>query len=156
MKKLISVIVLSLCLFNGCTKKEAPALSAAASPEDAVRSFVHLSGEAKETNDKNKLTGLCSGEMKFAFENMNEEQFRLFYLNGNLNIQELKILSTNVNKSQAVILYQVVVENRQGTDITKEINEREAQLTEGPTGWLIESIRPRGTDKLIFSRGMVF
>jgi hypothetical protein len=96
------------------------------------------------------------GEMKAAFEDMNDEQFRLFYLNGNLNIQELKVLSTNINNDQAIVVYQVVVENRQGTDVTKETNEREVVLNQGAGGWLIDSVRPKGTDKLIFSKGMVF
>jgi len=142
--------------FCGCVKKEVSTASPPKSPEEVIRSFVRLSGEAKEVSDKAKLGELCSGEMKSALAEINDEQFRLFYLTGNVNIQELKILSTISNDSQATIIYQVVVENRQGTDVTKETNEREAVLKQGATGWLIESIRPKGTDKIIFSKGMVF
>lgn len=156
MKNIFLLVSVVLLVVVGCTKKQTPAALPTTSPEEVVRGFVKLSGEAKEANDKKKLTDLCSGEMKFAFEEMNDEQFRLFYLNGNLNIQEMKVLSTNINKTEATVLYQVTVENRQGTDVTKEVNEREAVLREGTTGWLIESIRPKGTDKLIFSKGMVF
>jgi hypothetical protein len=156
MKNSLLLISLILFLFAGCTKKEAPAMAVSASPEEVVRSFVRLSGQAKEVVDKNKLSGLCSGEMKAAFEDMNDEQFRLFYLNGNLNVQELKVLSTNINNDQAIVVYQVLVENRQGTDVTKETNEREVVLNQGAGGWLIDSVRPKGTDKLIFSKGMVF
>ncbi|MFM8315704.1 MAG: hypothetical protein ACKOA8_15595, partial [Deltaproteobacteria bacterium] len=91
-----------------------------------------------------------------AFESMNDEQFRMYYLNGNISIQELKVLSVNRDKNKAVVHYQVAVENRQGTDVTKEMNEREVDLIESPSGWLIESIRPKGTDKLVFSKGMIF
>ncbi|NBX76940.1 MAG: hypothetical protein EBQ92_10335 [Proteobacteria bacterium] len=156
MKNIFILISLTLIGFMGCTKKEAPVLPVTTSPEEVVRSFVRLSGEAKEVVDKSKLASLCSGEMKAAFDDMNDEQFRLFYLNGNLNVQELKILSTNINKDQATVLYQVVVENRQGTDVTKETNEREVVLNQVAGGWLIDTVRPKGTDKLIFSKGMVF
>lgn len=156
MKKNILSVMSFLIALNGCVKKEPSPVPNAKSPEEVVRTFVRLSGEAKEVTDKSKLSDLCTGDMKNALIEINDEQFRLFYLSGNVNIQELKILSTNISQAKATIVYQVLVENRQGTDITKELNEREAVLGEGPNGWLIESIRPRGTDKLIFSRGMVF
>lgn len=157
MKNLIlSAFVILFFSFLGCTKKEVKEVVVTVSPEDVVKNFVQVSGQAKEVLDKNKLVELCTGEMKVAFESMNEDQFRMYYLNGNISIQELKVLSVNRDKNKAVVHYQVAVENRQGTDITKEINEREVDLIESPSGWLIESIRPKGTDKLVFSKGMIF
>jgi hypothetical protein len=94
--------------------------------------------------------------MKAAFEAMNEEQFKLFYLNGNINIKELKITSVTKEGPKTTVHYQVTVENRQGTDVTNEMNEREVELVESPQGWLIESVRPKGVDKLIFTKGMTF
>ncbi|NBV50279.1 hypothetical protein EBR78_03530 [bacterium] len=151
-----SALVILVFGLVACTKKEVKEVVIAVSPEDVVKNFVQVSGQAKEVLDKSKLVELCTGEMKTAFENMNDEQFRMYYLNGNISIQELKVLSVNRDKNKAVVHYQVAVENRQGTDITKEVNEREVDLIESPSGWLIESIRPKGTDKLVFSKGMIF
>jgi len=148
---------MSLILFVGCTKKtdqktELPSPL----PEEVVKKFILLSGQAQEISDKDKLTDLCSGEMKKAFQDMSPDQFRLYYLNDNLTVQDFKVLSSSKTQNQAKIFYQVMIENRQGTDVTKEVNEREVDLVETPQGWLIESIRPSGTDRLIFTKGMVF
>ncbi|MFM8269646.1 MAG: hypothetical protein ACKN9V_05595, partial [Pseudomonadota bacterium] len=75
---LMFVVVINLI---GCTKKEVPITPL--SPEETVRNFVRLSGEAKEAMDKKKLTELRSGEMKRALQKINDEQFTLFYLSGN-------------------------------------------------------------------------
>ena len=149
-------LVLVLLGSIGCTKKEVVVTPIEPNPEEAVRSFVQLSGKAKELGDRSKLIEMCSGDMKKAFQEMNEEQFRLFYLNGNVNVLDLKILSTSKNEESAKVQYQVLVENKQGTDITKETNEREAELVKSGNSWLIEAIRPKGIDKLIFTKGMVF
>ena len=158
MKNLIPFLVCLALLSSSCTKKkvEESAPTQPVSAEEIVRNFVRLSTQAKDLPDKNGLSALCSGDMKSAFETMNEEQFRLFYLNGNLNIKEFKITSVNKEDGKTKVQYQVTVENRQGTDVTHEVNEREADLVESPSGWLIEAIRPKGVDKLIFSKGMTF
>lgn len=142
---------------SGCTKKvEAPTQKSNLLPEEVVKEFVLLSGQAQELSDHEKLSQMCSGIMKKAFDEMSPEQFRLYYLNDSVTVQGIKILANSKTQGQAKVVYQVTLENRQGTDITKEMNEREVDLVETPQGWLIESIRPAGTDKLIFSRGMVF
>jgi hypothetical protein len=56
----------------------------------------------------------------------------------------------------AKVRYQVVIENLQGTETTLETNEREAELKKGSNGWAIESIRLKGSDKIAFTRGMIF
>ena len=155
--KNISILALLLCVvFSSCTKKEEAPTVSSVSPEEVVRNFVSLSSQAKEAQDKVRLSEFCQGDMRAAFEGMTDEQFRLFYLNGNVNIKELRITGITKDKNKATVQYQILVENRQGTDITHETNEREVELSEVPNGWVIEAIRPKGTDKLIFSRGMVF
>jgi len=156
MKTSLLVVLVSCLGLMGCHKKSEAPLVEKTSPESVIRKFVDLSAQAKELSDRNRLADFCSGNMKAAFEQMTDEQFRLFYLNGNIEVQEFKILSTNRDTNKAKIVYQVTVENRQGTDITKEVNEREVELLEVPTGWLIEAVRPKGLDKLVFSRGMIF
>jgi|688.fasta_scaffold105786_2 hypothetical protein len=155
MKKLFLILVTTIA-FSACTKKDDDKNSKISQPEEVVRSFVQLSSNAKELKDKLVLSQMCTGEMKSALEQMPDEQFRLFYLNGNLKIQELKILSATMDKAIAKVHYQVIVENKQGTDITKESNEREAELKERPDGWFIETIRTKGMDKLVFTKGMIF
>jgi len=155
--KLVALICFVL-LPVGCTKKIPEKVQSATAPlpEEVVRKFVFLSGQAQELLDKEKLSEMCSGAMKQALAEMNPEQFRLYYLNDNLSVQDFKILSTSKTGVQAKVVYQITIENRQGTDITKEVNQREVDLMETPQGWLIESIRPSGTDKLIFTKGLVF
>lgn len=149
-------MVLLVISFSACTNKEEDKNAKISQPEEVVRNFVQLSSNAKELKDKSTLSEMCTGEMKTAIEQMSDEQFRLFYLNGNLKIQELKILSATNEKGSAKVHYQVLVENKQGTDVTKEINEREAELKELPNGWLIETVKTKGTDKLVFTKGMIF
>lgn len=145
-----------LALTVSCTKKEAQSPAKTSQPEEIVRRFVFLSSEAKEPKDKMALKEFCTGPMEAAFEQMSDEQFRLFYLSGNIKIEDMKTLSSNVEKDSATVHYQVVVENKQGTDVTKETNEREAILKELPGGWRIEFIRARGADQLKFAKGMIF
>lgn len=156
MKKNLLIAILSIVFSASCTKKSETPIAEVPSPESAVRKFVELSVQAKELSDKDRLGDLCAGEMKLALEQMSMEQFRMFYLNGNISIQDFKVLSTSRENSKAQIVYQVSVENRQGTDVTKEVNQREVELTETPSGWLIEAVRPKGVDKLVFTRGMIF
>lgn len=156
-KSLLVGLVLFLTVAAGCTKKvAAPTQTAQLLPEEVVKEFVLLSGQAQEISDQEKLAQMCSGLMKKAFDEMSPEQFRLYYLNDNMSVEGIKILANSKSEGQAKVVYQVTIENKQGTDVTKEMNEREVDLVETPQGWLIESIRPAGTDKLIFSRGMVF
>ena len=156
MRKIFIIGILGALLSMSCTKKTETSPVEAPSPEIAVRKFVELSAQAKELSDKDRLGELCTGEMKLALEQMSAEQFGMFYLNGNISIQDFQVLSSSRDKSKAQIVYQVSVENRQGTDITKEMNQREVDLSETPAGWLIEAVRPKGVDKLVFTRGMIF
>jgi hypothetical protein len=155
--KIFLLLSTLFCLnLANCTKKEEAPQLISVSPEEVVRNFITLSSQAKETRDKSRLSDFCQGDMKAAFDGMSDEQFRLFYLNGNVNVKELRITGITKEKNKAVVQYQVLVENRQGTDVTHETNEREVELSEVSNGWVIEAVRPKGTDKLVFSKGMVF
>lgn len=157
--KTLQMGLLNLTVFFlvGCTPSaENKKLPSFQLPEDIVKEFVMLSANADELSDKNQLAQMCEGEMKKAFEDMNVEQFKLYYLNDNLSVQEFKVLSSSKERGQARVVYQVTIENKQGTDVTKEANQREVDLIETPQGWLIQSIRASGTDKISFMKGMIF
>ena len=126
------------------------------SPDEVVKRFVELSASAKDGADKRKLEELCAGEMRRAFERMTEEVFRISYLTNSLKVNELKILESKADTDTARVHYQVAVENAQGTDATKEINEREVELTRSQGTWYIDSIKLKGTDKVAFMNGMMF
>lgn len=154
-KKILATVAVISFVWGGCTKK-ASIPEASRSAEDVVKEFVTLSASAKNAVDKKTLEGLCTGEMAKAFEQMTDEQFRIFYLNGNLGIQSIQVLESKVDGEAAIVRYQVTVENRQGTDVTKEVNDREVALKLSSGNWLIDSVRARGADKLVFTRGMIF
>lgn len=143
--------------FTACTRPapSAPAAVKAATPEDVVRSFVDLSASVKEPGDKQKLQALCSGEMRRAFDRMPDEEFKIAY-GGELKISDVKILESKVDGDLAKIRYSVAVDNNQGTDHTKEENEREVELVKVQDIWLLQTIRTKGVDKIAFTKGMIF
>jgi hypothetical protein len=149
--------------FAACTKSgkapEAPAVPSAAekakTPEELVRSFVELSAAAKDPGDKQKLQNLCSGEMRGALEKMTDEGFRLAYL-GNLKVTDITFVESKIDGDLAKLRYRVSVENGQGTDTTKEENEREVELVQVQGIWRMQNIRMKGSDKIAFMNGMVF
>ena len=156
MKKLSALIVGVFFIFSACTKEGTQSVTNNLSPEDTVRRFVELSAGSTSPDDKRKIQALCVGELRRTFERMTDEAFRLLYLDSKLKIVDLKILETTTQADNSKVRYQVTVENRQGTDVTKEINEREVDLVRSQGGWYIDSIRTRGTDQVAFTRGMIF
>jgi hypothetical protein len=157
---LLLLLVLS---FSACIKQnvgdkiDSPnSAQSAKSPEDVVRAFIDLSAASKASTDKAKLQVLCTGEMRRAFDRMTEEAFRIAYLNSNVRVKSINFLESSVDKDTAKVRYQVSVDNAQGTDPTQEINEREVDLLKTQGGWYIDSIRPKGSDKIAFTRGMIF
>lgn len=165
MKKFILFsLVLFPLFFAACTKKQEVAVGAAPTvdakqdltPEEVVKRFVELSANAKADLDRAKLQELCSGEMRRAFERMTPEAFKISYLNSNVKIQEVKFLESKKEENTAVVLYEVSLHNAQGTDVTQESNRRKVELTKAQGAWLIDSIRPEGSDKIAFTRGMIF
>lgn len=151
-KILFPLVVLSLL---SCTKKE-KAVPVARPAEEVVKEFVELSARAKSLEDRRTLQDLCAGELKRAFERMSDEEFRLSYLNQQITLKRIQILDQSVEKEAARVHYQVFLQNAQGTDSTQEANEREVELKLSQGAWYIEFIRTRGTDKLAFTRGMIF
>jgi len=157
-----AIIVLScLILFAGCIKKEGanPAGTSAVekkTPEQVVKEFIDLSAGAKELGDREKLKELCVGELRRALERMTDEAFRIGYLNNNVKIKSVRVIESSFENDAAKIRYQVFVDNPQGTDPTTELTEREVGLTKSQGNWFIESIRPVGSDKIAFTRGMMF
>jgi hypothetical protein len=126
------------------------------SPEDTVKRFVELSAGAKAPDDKRLLEELTAGKMRRAFQQMSDESFRIVYLKNAIKIKELKILENATEGVNATVSYSVSVENTQGTDTTNEVNEREVLLTLSQGAWYIESLRPKGSDSIAFTKGMIF
>ncbi len=126
------------------------------SAPEVVKSFVQLSASAKTSQDKKQLIDSSGGNLRRAFERMSEDEFKLTYLSGQLKVEKVDILDTSIQNDVAKVRYQVVIENLQGTETTLETNEREAELKKGANGWAIESIRLKGSDKIAFTRGMIF
>lgn len=162
-------ILFSLCalvvFFSACVKKQPEAPSNAAieapgmtskSPEEVVKYFIELSAAAKEDDVRNKLQGLCQGEMRQAFERMTPEAFKISYLDSNLKLKDVKILEKSTENTKAKVVYEVLLDNPTGTDATTETNQREVELVQQQGAWYIETIRPKGSDKIAFTRGMIF
>lgn len=143
---------------TSCTKKAADVGSNAAvlGPEDTIRRFVNLSAGAKNDSDRDQLLELCQGELRRAFERMSKEAFKVSYLTNEIQLKEVKILESSVTGKNAKVVYQVTLENKQGTDTTEEINTREVELVQVGNAWLIENIKAKGSDTIAFTRGMIF
>ena len=155
MKK-FAALLLTLA-FDACTKNPSSGTqSAARPPEEVVKEFVTVSAHAQSGADKRKLEELTAGELRRAFSSMTDESFKMAYINSGVKINEMKVLEAKTETDSATVLYQLAVENKQGTDPTNEVNEREVLLTLSQGAWYIESIRLRGTDKVAFTRGMIF
>ncbi len=155
-------IFISLGLASCIRKSTAPTPTVAVpspvlkTPEEVVKHFIQISASAKNDTDRKNLEELCSGEMRRAFDKMSADSFRVAYLNNNVKLTEIKIIEARVQNEIAVVRYQVSLDNSQGTDITKESVEREVELSQIQGTWLISSIRPKGSDKIAFTRGMIF
>ena len=156
MNKILALSAVVL-VFSACIKRSgAPAAHAGRSPDEVVRSFIELSTTAKEPSDRKKLQELCLGELRRTFERMNDEAFRLIYLDTKVAVLEFKVVESSMQGETAKIHYQVMVDNKQGTDPTRELNSREVDLTRSQGAWYIESIRMKGSDQVAFTRGMLF
>jgi uncharacterized protein YcfL len=158
MKKLTLIL---LFFFVGCIKNSNTPTPTSFNVSDAVpfeivKRFVNLSATAKTLGDKVKLVELCGGEFKNAFDRISEDEFKLTYLTGQIKVENIEILDSSVDKDMAKVHYRVSIENKQGTETTQETNEREAILKKSNSGWVIEAIRLKGSDKLAFTRGMMF
>ncbi len=150
--------LLTVFLLTSCTRScsRHAGIDTPHTPEEAVKRFVEWSAEVKDPNEKERIGALCSGELRRAFERMTEESFRVAYLSNSLRIDEFKILSSEIHEGTARVHYRVTLQNTQGTDTTKESNEREVELMSANGSWFIDSIRMMGSDQIAFTRGMIF
>lgn len=149
--------ILTGLILTSCIKKSSDATHAALEAPDAVvKKFVEISAAVKEDGDKNKLMQLCQGEMRRAFERMTPEAFRVAYMSNSVKIKEIKILNSSTTDLSAKVSYQVTLDNPHGTDPTQEINSREVELVQSGGTWLIDNIKPHGSDQIAFTRGMIF
>ena len=150
----LSLIFLS---FVCCTKqKDSEALKEGRTPEDTIRAFIDVSSGAKDLNSREELKKLCIGELRRAIDRMSDEIFQLSYMDARIKVLDLKILEKNIKKDTAVIRYRLSVENLQGDDSTRYLSEREVELIRSQGKWYIEYIRSSGSDKIAFTRGMIF
>jgi hypothetical protein len=156
MKKLLPFLL----LFGiACTKAQLSQNNSSSmeqKPEEAVKSFVELSATAKLPEDKKKLLAFTGGSFRSAFERLSEEEFKLTYLSGQIKIEKLEIVESSSDKDKARVHYRVSIENEQGTEVTHETSEREVELQKENGSWTIQVIHLMGSDKLAFTRGMMF
>jgi hypothetical protein len=125
-------------------------------PEGLVESFIRLSAQVKGADDRKKLAEMCRGRLRNAFDAISEEAFLLNYANPPITIKSLKVIPTAEDDNLARVVYQVEIENTGGTDVTTETNEREVELLRVDGKWYLEAIRPKGSDQIAFTRGMMF
>ena len=148
--------LLVILLLVSCTKFPFFTRVVDKTPEQVVESFLKVSASATNLKDKQEILEMCHGELKRIFERMSDEMFTMSYLSKAIAIKDLKIVSSSIDKDVARIRYQLIVENKQGTDPTNETNQREVELSRVNGQWRIDSIRLVGSDQIAFSRGMVF
>ena len=148
-------LLLIALVIASCTKPK-QTQSTLESPDKIVKAFVELSAGAKQAGDHQKLADMCAGRMRQAFEKMSADEFKAAYLHGAVKIIDLKILESKVEENIAIVKYQVTVENSYGSDKTQEINERDVALSNTEGQWYLEAIRLKGSDKVSFTRGMIF
>lgn len=157
MNKIFALLPLLFLFQTACTRSGDKVLEVKGrTPVETVNEFILLSGTAKKLGDKRRLEELTAGEMRRAFSQMSDEAFKITYLNNLLTINEVKILESSQDGETAKVVYSVSVENAQGTDLTRETNIREVILTPSQGSWYIESLRPRGSDRVAFTKGMIF
>jgi hypothetical protein len=147
-------VVLFFCLILiSCTKKP---VVGPATPEEMVKAFVQMSSEVQTAKDRDRLRGLCQGRLKKAFDSISEDVFMVSYVNQPLKVKDLKIIESIEDGNLARVHYQVQVENPNGQDHTEETSEREVELLRVDGQWYLEAIRPKGSDQIAFTRGMIF
>ena len=153
-----SKLLVFLCAFlslTACIKKAGMSHSGL-SPEQVVQGFVDLSAGAKEAKDQERLQQFCSGDLRRTLERMNEEAFRLIYLDNEIKVLDYKVLDQKQEGDTASVVYRLTLDNKQGTDQTREVNTREVELRRQGDSWFITGIRVKGTDQVAFTRGMIF
>jgi len=148
--------LLCLFFFSSCTKWHELFTPVGRGPDEILKSFLHLSAGVKGAEDKKKLEGMCSGELRRAFERMSDEMFKLSYQNSQIEIKDLKFTENEVKGDGARLVYRVSIDNRQGTELTHETAEREVEMIRIQGTWFLDSIRARGSDQIAFTRGIIF
>jgi hypothetical protein len=149
----MKLFIATILALTACTQKPS---SEAMRPEALVESFVRMSSDVKSTDDLKKLSGLCQGRMKQAFEGISSEAFLVSYVNQPIKIKSLKIVQTALDGNLARVHYLVETENPNGQEPTIESSEREVELLKVDGNWYLEAIRPKGSDQIAFTRGMIF
>jgi len=115
-----------------------------------------MSADVKGTSDKKKLATMCQGRILKAFDSISDDAFQVHYLNQPLKIKSFQVLGSAEDGNLARVHYQVQIENPNGQDPTQEIAEREVELLRVDGQWYLEAIRPKGSDQIAFTRGMIF
>ncbi len=125
-------------------------------PEAVVKAFVQMSADIKTPQDRERLASLCQGRLRKAFDALSDDAFMMSYVNQPLKVKSLLIIDSETDGNLARVHYQVNVENPNGQDTTDEISEREVELLKVENQWYLEAIRPKGSDQIAFTRGMIF
>jgi hypothetical protein len=154
----LSAVVLQMaaCTKNSTTTSSQEAVQVPLTPEAVVEKFIRLSGTANSAEDKMRLRDMCQGKLRQAFDKMSNENFQMSYLSGGITVDDFKVLSQKSDGTDALVHYQVRIQNKQGADNTHELNEREVSLVQVNGVWYLDSIRPKGKDQIAFLNGMIF
>ncbi len=147
------LLPLLLVFTSACTGSR-PSVSL--SPEQVVENFVRQSAQVKSTEERKKLAVLCQGRMRQAIDKLSDDGFLVSYVNQPIRIADWKVIDTAIDGNLARVHYQITVENPNGQDRTQEVSEREVEMLRVGDQWYLEAIRPKGSDQIAFTRGMIF
>ncbi len=150
--KLLLSFALSFFLMS-CTGSK---LQTPSKPEDRVQLFVRLSSDVKSPDDKAMLAQMCQGRMRQAIDAISDDAFSVAYVNQPIEVKDFKVVQTEIDGNLARVHYRLEILNPNGQDTTVETNEREVELLRVDGQWFLEAIRPKGSDQIAFTRGMIF
>lgn len=150
------LLLSALFILGGCTCTKNAGDGVVAGPAQVVEQFVQMSSDVRDTAAREKLASLCQGRIRKAIDAISDDAFAVNYVNQPIKIKEFKIIDTTVDGNLARVHYQIQIENPNGQDTTEEINEREVEMLRVDNQWYLEAIRPKGSDQIAFTRGMIF
>ncbi len=152
MKKKLTLLALVLVM-SACTQKHAQAPQ---TPDQLVKDFVYLSSDVKDVATKTHLAQMCQGRIRKAIDSISEDAFAISYVNQPIKIKSFEIVQSAIDGNLARVHYRLQIENPHGQDVTEETNEREVEMLKIEDQWYLEAIRPKGSDQIAFTRGMIF
>ncbi|MCO5142447.1 MAG: hypothetical protein M9962_05085 [Oligoflexia bacterium] len=127
-----------LIIAIGCTKTPK-----AESPEGALQKYVQIAFGAKSFADKQKLAELSTGEALEYLNTMNEEDFKMQFLDSNLRLVSVKAKDKRQESDGDVsLVYELEYKDGKSEQLTTYSNKKIAFLTQGADGfWKIKATK---------------